>query len=151
MPQQGQEKGTPQRRREFIEELRRLGPGAECVYWRWSTKRKGYVHIHVDGEQVHVHRWVYEQIIGPLPPQTGPGATGTVVMHSCDNPPCVRPSHLSAGRMASGESNGRAKLTQSDVGYIRSLASLGFPQMDLAQVFGVSQSQISRIVKGESW
>jgi hypothetical protein len=34
-----------------------------------------------------VHRWVYEQLVGPIP-------AGLVLDHLCRNPACVRPMHL---------------------------------------------------------
>lgn len=43
-----------------------------------------------DGKRVGAHRQSYIMAIGPIPP-------GMVVMHRCDNPQCVRPSHLQVG------------------------------------------------------
>lgn len=79
MPKQGQQKGTPARRAEFIEHLRTLGPGHFCVNWPWSEARGRYVSVHIDGKKVLAHRWVYEQVTGnALEHMDRPGATGDV-------------------------------------------------------------------------
>ena len=55
-------------------------------------------------------------------------------------------------RIARGEKNGRAKLTEDDVREIRRLhAEGGSSQRFLAAKFGVSQPAIRKILKGETW
>ena len=79
--------------------------------------------------------------------------------HHCDNPPCVRFSHLFDG---TAEDNGRdmsrkgrsgtAKLTWKKVVEIRRLYTTGrFSQMALALKFGVSQSVIWNVVTHRTW
>lgn len=90
------------------------------------------------------------------------GPSGLDVMHSCDNPCCVNPAHLSLGtrtdnmrdaknkgRNAHGESHGRSKLSLVDVNKIR--AETGLFQRELAQLFNVSQATISSIKNGRKW
>lgn len=50
-----------------------------------------------------------------------------------------------------GESNGSAKLTESDVLYIVSESQRGATRTSLAKRFGLSISGISRIVLGKNW
>lgn len=52
---------------------------------------------------------------------------------------------------ASHESHGRAKLKESDVNEIRSMASDGIPKRELARRFLVSEKLIRLICKGEIW
>jgi hypothetical protein len=87
------------------------------------------------------------------------------VLHRCDNPACVRVSHLFLGthqdneddkcrknRQSKGEGHRNAKLIQIDVDLIRGLYSTGeFQQKELAGMFRVGQNQISRIVRHEEW
>ncbi len=51
---------------------------------------KGYGSIQINGERVALHRWIVEQVEGPLAP-------GEVVRHKCDNPPCFLYEHLVRG------------------------------------------------------
>ncbi|HSH51306.1 MAG TPA: NUMOD4 domain-containing protein, partial [Bacteroidales bacterium] len=51
-----------------------------------------------------------------------------------------------------GEKHGRAKIKASDVKLIRKLYSTGdFYQYELANIFGLGQTQSGRIVRGETW
>lgn len=70
-----------------------VGPSG-CWLWTASRDDDGYGKFQHPGSagQVHVraHRWAYEHFVGPVP-------DGQVVMHTCDNPPCVNPDHLDTG------------------------------------------------------
>ena len=89
------------------------------------------------------------------------------VLHLCHNPLCVNPEHLylgshqdnsndmvSANRQArlQGQTNGRTKLTAKQVMQIRRLyAAGGITQVKLGQKFGVTQEQVSNIIRGKIW
>lgn len=55
------------------------------------------------------------------------------------------------GRSFPGERNPAAKLTAPVVEELRSLRGCGYSLRDLACRFGVSKSQVARIVSGDSW
>lgn len=63
--------------------------------WEWAAARinTGYGVINVGGRVLLAHRVSHELFIGPVP-------AGAEVRHSCDNPPCVNPQHLSLGSHA---------------------------------------------------
>lgn len=65
----------------------------DCWLWTKATDRDGYGKILVDGKRIGAHRLSYLLHYGEIP-------NGLHVMHTCDNPPCVRPEHLTLGTMA---------------------------------------------------
>lgn len=134
----------------------------ECWPWTAGTFHYGHGCFSVKGKSVPAHRWGYSQLVGPIP-------SGLFVCHSCDNPPCCNPRHwflgtaldnmrdkVAKGRHrapgptnpASGERNGRCKLTTADVALIRSSSD---SKSALARRFGIGRTQIRRILEGESW
>ena len=135
--------------------------GDGCLLWPGRTlPRNGYgqVNIHTDGawKVWLVHRRVFFEYHGWLP---------DVVMHRCDKPACGRISCLmpgtqadnvadmvGKGRQALGAGTGHAKLTEQAVAQIRR-AGAGGPvsQRALAAQYGVSPSQISRVLSGHDW
>ena len=50
-----------------------------------------------------------------------------------------------------GELNGLSKLWEKDVKLLRHLASTGRSQRELAKIFGISQSTVSKIVRRQVW
>ena len=70
----------------------------------------GYGVFMLNGKQLKAHRFMYEQVHGPIP-------EGLVIDHRCSNPSCVRPDHLDA--VTQGENvqrtwdRGRRKPSQS--------------------------------------
>ena len=82
-----------------------------CVEWTGDRNDKGYGRIYIrgngygkgGGHYVLAHRWTWEQANGPVP-------DGMVVMHTCDNPPCINLNHLRLGTQAENLADMRAKL-----------------------------------------
>ena len=144
--------------------------------WLWegarSTNRKGertYGQLVWRGKMRKAHRVAWELTYGPLPEDTSTGARGTLVLHSCDNPPCVRPAHLRTGtqldnigeaatkrRMRTGCYRGfqtkATKLTPETVLAIRAeLAAGGQTQTAIAQRYGVCKQTITLIKQDRVW
>lgn len=129
----------------------------------WSfrgSKRKGYGRVSDRGRSVVATRVVWEHVHQqPLPP-------GQVVMHTCDNPPCVNPQHLVAGTpkenavdMISkgrftpprGIRNGSSKLKEPEVIAIRSQYDEGRKRSEIAEEFGVSLPLVYAIGARTRW
>jgi predicted XRE-type DNA-binding protein len=126
--------------------------------WEWTLSRSGqdgrkYGQLSWRGRKRSAHRVAWELANGPIP-------AGRHVLHHCDNPPCVNPSHLFLGdhdaNMKDASQKGRLntprptrqKLSDAQVSQIRSLARSGVMQARLAEQFGVTKGFISHLVKG---
>ncbi len=71
----------------------RVDKGSDGGCWLWTAglSSTGYGSFKDDGgRSVSAHRFSYELHRGPI-------AEGMHVLHSCDTPACVNPSHLSLG------------------------------------------------------
>lgn len=135
-------------------------PQSGCWLWTASTAGKGYGQLRIPGTRrnVYAHRFSYELYRGAIPP-------GMQLLHSCDNPRCVNPDHLSIGtckenlqdmkekdRSTFGERNQRAVLSKTQVEAIKILLASGaMSQGEIAKQFGVHQVQVSRIGLGKQW
>lgn len=58
-----------------------------CHVWNGARNKKGYGQIRVGGKQVGVHIVSYKFHVGPI-------KKGKEIDHTCDNPPCMNPTHL---------------------------------------------------------
>jgi hypothetical protein len=134
----------------------------ECIEWGGARNPAGYGRVAHKGKNALAHRVAYCAANGIEIERI----RGLMVLHSCDNPGCVNPSHLRLGTHrdnmkdkvkrgrcvpAKGSSNGRAKLTEKDIPIIRRLLAEGKPQREIAKDFGVAQPQIKNIANGTRW
>lgn len=138
--------------REFWEQVSPEG----CWEWLGARDQDGYGQTRIGMRRVKAHRKAWEIIHGPVP-------DGLLVLHSCDNPPCVRPNHLFIGthrdnqrdKWAKGRGvkvrNG-AKLTDAQAAEIRSRYATGtIRQRDLGEEFGIEQGTVSRIIRNKNY
>ena len=134
-----------------------LGP---CWLWTgWLSKaRRGCLQLGGNSKRnMASYRASWVVHFGEIP-------TGLFVLHHCDNPQCVRPSHLylgtqadnirdmvMRGRACTGDKQGRAKLTWPIVQTIREAHGQGISGAELARRHEVSETQIHRIVHNQDW
>ena len=129
--------------------------------WRWTgmVDPAGYGRFTVAPTALMAHRIAWSLCVGPIPGNMW-------VLHRCDVPPCVNPSHLflgtcvdnvldmrSKGRGSNprGEAHGQAKLTEKDVLEIRRLLKSGMIQREVGMRYGVTRGAIRGIVRGRNW
>lgn len=137
-------------------------PGTGCYVWTSSLTSSGYAKIGY-GENGKVYE-VKAHRIACFAAHGAPPEGKTCVMHSCDNPMCVRPEHLSwctrtennadkvsKGRQSKGEKHGRAKVTDAIALDICARYDAGETQTAIARSYGIAQSQVSFIVNGKTW
>jgi hypothetical protein len=138
---------------------RSAGPDG-CWIWTASKNLKGYGQIssHVRNKPFLAHRVSYEIANGAIP-------SGMYVCHSCDNPPCVNPSHLWLGTLQDniadatrkgrikgtpryGEANPTAKLSDAQAMDLYRRIWAGEHYHSLALEFRVSDSLVWMIKNG---
>lgn len=143
----------------FYSKIRIMPNG--CHEWTGRQSGGGYAQISIGDVLMLVHRVAWE-IANNLPPNSL--GRWEFVCHRCDNRLCVNPDHLFLGtpkdntqdavdkhRIASGEKQGHAKLTDDIVRDIRSLAQAGKSSIAIAKLFHVNSSTVRYVIRGESW
>lgn len=81
-----------------------------CWEWTGTRKETGYGRIEVAGRIVHVHRHVYELLVGPVPAELE-------VDHLCRNRPCCNPAHLEPVTHRENTRRARAAVTSCPRGH----------------------------------
>lgn len=129
--------------------------------WIWTAYRSnfGYGTIGIEKKTCKAHRVAWELEYGTIPKDMQ-------VCHSCDNPSCVRPSHLFIGSQQDniddqmkkkrhvsfkGSDNGMSRLSEEDVRSIHDGDSKGISHNKIAQYHGVSRHHVSQIIRGKRW
>ena len=123
---------------------------SDCIRGEGADNGKGYL-IRRDPERrrnEYCHRTAYRKAYGDIP-------RGAVVRHSCDNRWCVNPNHLSIGSYKDNTSDmykrqreGCSKISFADAESIRASDK---SRTELMAAYGLSKSQISKIIGGKSW
>lgn len=134
------------------------GQVTPCQEHECTTEHSfGYGQVWVSGKHYDAHRIAFAMGHGIDP-------AGKIVRHSCDNPRCVNPEHLSIGthgdnmrdmvergRSLRGERNPNSSLSDTDVRGIRCLLCLGCTGREVARALGISTALVSLIKNGKRW
>ena len=132
----------------------------DCWEWRGYRSRLGYGKIHF-GQRENNRQMFAHRVAWMIFCDEDPGEM--YVCHKCDNPACVNPSHLflgnqrdnigdasRKGRMPRGERSVAAKLTESDVIWIRNNPEK-MTHQQMAQKFQVDRKTIYFAITGRNW
>jgi len=130
------------------------GPDGDC--WLWTGAKRGKLGYGLFSTFC-AHRVAFTLTKGNIP-------EGLMLLHSCDNPPCVNPSHLRPGtalqnkrdsikrkRHAFGERTGNAVLTEKMVLEIRRLRATGLSGLKIAALLKVNYRAVYRVANKEFW
>ena len=141
----------------FWEKVNIPNNAGECWVWNGGKMRGGYGGVNACGKTSQAHRVSYELHYGTIP-------EGFMVLHKCDNPPCVNPHHLflgtnqdnsddrgRKGRTVKGEMLPNHKLTEDNVSEIRRMISERVPRRKIATLFGVGPTCVTDIATGRTW
>ncbi len=134
----------------------------ECLVFKGQISAKGYGRIKVEGKLKAAHRVMYAIHNGEIP-------DGMVVMHKCDNPPCVNINHLLLGTQADnvrdmhlknravfnrGQNHQNCKLSAEQIKTIRA-RYVPYDRKNstraISEDYGVSNETIKQIIQGKHW
>jgi hypothetical protein len=131
-----------------------------CWEWQGATNKDGYGRFRtLNGKLERAHGLTLSWVLGYRP---------AYVMHLCDNPACVRASHLkesthslnmrdayAKGRrpkcIPEGTNSKLSRFTMDQILDIRRRCSNGETQSSIAKSYATSQSHISQIIRRRSY
>lgn len=127
-----------------------------CWEWVGFKHKTGYGELRRGSKRILAHRLSFFLWNGFWP---------GVCRHKCDNRSCVNPHHLEdgthadnvkdrdemgRGRWLANEDHGRAKFSNELIAEVRSLRESGMTQQSIADITGISQTYVSRIVRNKN-
>lgn len=127
------------------------------IYEGRSANSYGHKKFSLYNRGMSAHRYSWSVVNGPIP-------EGLCVLHSCDNPGCVRPSHLflgtprdnthdarAKGRLAHGSRHPHAKLTEEIAHEIKERLARGESNKEIAQQMGIAYWHVSNVKYQGLW
>ncbi len=122
---------------------------SETGCWIWLQGKTGSGYGATKGtvsDSEPAHRVFYERLVGPIP-------SGRELHHCCGNRRCVNPDHLKpVFPVEHAETKKNVKLSLTKAAEIRVVAkTTQRTHQELADLYGVSRSHISRLLRGEAW
>lgn len=157
---EGQRKTLQKRKlKDLLAKCKKVSSG--CLIWFGCKTPRGYgcAYDPEKKKNKRAHRFIWELTNGEI-------KDGLLVMHSCDNPPCVEISHLSLGtqsdnmidayrkgriRIRKGSDVGTAVLIEKQVVQIKKMLSRRINKRVIADIIGTNYYNIKAISGGKAW
>ncbi len=145
------------------------GAPNECWPWLGYKNGQGYGRVWLDQVGYYAHRVMFNLSNPGVINLRAPKKRDDVgfLRHSCDNPSCCNPNHLSIGTHADNmhdkvdrdrskiwkhsTKTPRAKLTEQDVRQVRQKQKDGASCKSLMLLYGVSKSTINGVLSGRHY
>lgn len=117
----------------------------DCIDHGYKGGKYGYSNVVYQGKYIGRHVVALIEHSGEMP-------NGRVAMHSCDNPRCIEPTHLSWGtqkdNMRDKANKGRSNVPKLvDVDKAKGMRQDGHTLQEIADVFGVSRQAVFLALK----
>jgi hypothetical protein len=140
---------TPKAERRFWSKVRKKRGADACWLWVVQPRRDGYSQMWLGSRYVLAHRLSWALARGRFDQRLS-------VLHRCDNPRCVRPSHLFLGtqgdNMRDAARKGRTRSAPPTpperVEWIRHLARSGVRVASIAARYGLTIPAVYHIISG---
>lgn len=128
-------------------------PG-DCWPWTGGTAGKGYGTLKVWSGSKWITGYAHRETLKLY--QSEPEAPNNQVLHSCDNPICCNPAHLSWGSNSKNRkeardrlhNQGNQKLTPKQVDVIRNDPRI---YQEIANEYSIHRDTVARIKQNRAW
>ena len=129
----------------FLAKVDKESSDSGCWLWTAYRSADGYGRFGIDHTVRVASNVAYAMFVGPIP-------DGLYVLHTCDNPPCVNPSHLFLGTLKDNRDDcvrkiraGRQILTPDMIRAIHEYRSTtGATHRVIAEQFGISPALVCK-------
>lgn len=134
--------------------LSKIKIDADCWMWTGAKLYNGYGTMSFAKKAERAHRASYRAFRGPI-------GDGLWVLHTCDKPDCINPSHLflgtpadnaidrdTKGRGARGAASKRSQLNDE---IVRGILKDNRPNSEIAKEFGLTTAAIWAIKHRKTW
>lgn len=124
--------------------------GLHCWPWKGGLNAKGRPYYTVNGKKHLAYRLVYELVKGEGTLE------GKMACHSCDNPICCNPAHITPGTQQSNmdemKDRQRHGLPHHTIRAIRTLAKKGeMTHQEIADLYGIGRSTVTEMINGDNY